>query len=484
MLNRHLIAYLPVYAAQALVGFGAIAVFTRILTPEEYGRYVLLFAAASLAGTLVFTWIDAAVARHHARAAARGRLAGHLFTAARLYLIIALPAIGLGAAAIALLPFEPALRAAAGFALAHTIIRSGLSLCLESRRAGGQAWRYSLIETFTLSAGFALGVIFVAAGGLGAAGPFAGMALAGAIALVIDAPVLFSRARRDRADAPRAAAFLAYGGPVAVSLIFEGLLSTGDRFVIAALLGEASTGAYAAGYALADRSLSIVFLWLGTTTAPLLVLALENHGRAAAQDVARRTAGLMALIGFPAAAGLALVAEPAAHLLIGAEIAGPAAGIVPWIALSGLMNGLMTFYFHEAYTLGRKPRLMALVMSGAAALNLVLNLILTPRFGIEGAAASTVLAYAAALTICAVHGRRIFPLPIPVSAWARAAAATGVMALAVTAVPSTGPALAVLLFKMAAGAGVYAMAALALDAGGCRALLGGLVRPPAKEAQA
>ena len=42
MLNRHLIAYLPVYAAQAVVGFGAVIVFTRILPPEAYGRYTLL----------------------------------------------------------------------------------------------------------------------------------------------------------------------------------------------------------------------------------------------------------------------------------------------------------------------------------------------------------------------------------------------------------------------------------------------------------
>ena len=44
MLNRHLIAYLPVYLAQALVGFGSVAVFTRILEPSEYGRYVLILA--------------------------------------------------------------------------------------------------------------------------------------------------------------------------------------------------------------------------------------------------------------------------------------------------------------------------------------------------------------------------------------------------------------------------------------------------------
>ena len=483
MLNRHLIAYLPVYLAQGLVGFGAVAVFTRILSPEEYGRYVLILAGASLIGTLAFTWLDAAVARHHARAAARGRLAGQLFTAWRLYAVLALPAALTGAGALWLAPIGGDLKTACAFAYAYTLIRSGLTLALETRRAAGEAWRYSLLETFTLSAGFALGVVFVAAGGLGAAGPFAGMALAAGLALLIDAPVLLSKSKRDRADSRRAAAFFAYGAPVAISLIFEHLLSVGDRFVIAAFLGEAATGAYAAGYAVADRSLSIVFLWLGTTTGPLLVAALEHKGRAAAREVARNTAGLMALIGFPAAAGLALVSGDAARLLIGQDIAGEAAGVIPFIALSGLMNGLMTFYFHEAYILGRRPRSMAVIMAGAAVLNLGLNLILTPRFGLTGAALATVIAYGAALVFCAIHGRSAFTLPIPVRSWAGAGLATAAMAAVLIGLPAPEAAFTALVVKIAVGGAVYAGAALILNVNGCRGFIAGRLSA-AREARA
>ncbi|MFW5661496.1 MAG: lipopolysaccharide biosynthesis protein [Oceanicaulis sp.] len=477
MLNRHLLAYLPVYAAQALVGFGAVIVFTRILSPDEYGRYALLMAAAALTGTIVFTWLDAAVARHHQRAAARGRLAGHLFTAWRLHALTAAPAALLAGLGLYLAPLGPDLKAACAFALAHTVIRSGLTLALETRRAAGEAWRYSILESVTISSAFALGVGFILAFDMGAAGPFAAMALAGVVALAVDAPVLLSKAKRDRADGARSAAFLAYGAPVAVSLIFEGFLTTGDRFLIVAFLGEAATGAYAAGYALADRTLSIVFLWLGTTTGPLLIRALEREGRAAAQEMARRTAGLMALIGFPAAVGLSLIAGPAARLLIDAELAAPAATIMPFIAVSGLMNGIMTFYFHEAYILGRKPRLMAVIMAGAAVLNLGLNLVLIPAFGLIGAAASTVIAYALALIVCAVHGRRVFPLPIPWRASGAAVAATAVMAAAVLSSPQFAHPGLTLAVRIAAGAGAYAAAALVLDVAGCRGLIAGLMFP-------
>ena len=471
MLNRHLVAYLPVYLAQALVGFGSVAVFTRILSPDEYGRYMLILAGASLAATLVFTWLDAAIARHHARSDARGSLPGHLWTAWRIFGGLALCASLVAGLAIWLTPLTDELKTAISFAIASTIIRSGLSVALETRRAAGEAWRYSLLETFTLSGGFALGIVFILAGGMGAAGPFAGLALASLVALAIDAPVLLSKAKRDRADAKRALVFFAYGAPVAVSLIFEHLLSVGDRFVIAAFLGEAATGAYAAGYGVADRSLSIIFLWLGAATGPLLIKTLEHQGRAAAQDVARKTAGLMALIGFPAAAGLALVAEPAARLLIGPEIALAAAAIMPFIALSGLMNGIMTHYFHEAFVLGRRPKVMAGVMLVAAAVNLALNLILIPRFGIMGAALSTVFAYGGALIGCVLIGRRIFLMPIPLGDWTRAIAATGLMAVAILALPDFDLAIIDLAAAIIVGAAVYGATALALNISDCRAFL-------------
>jgi O-antigen/teichoic acid export membrane protein len=474
MLNRHLIAYLPVYAAQGLVGFGAVIVFTRILTPEEYGRYTLLLAAASLAGTLAFTWLDAAIARHHQRAAVRGTLPGHLFTAWRLYAMIAAPVLLLAGGLVWLIPMGAALKTACAFALAHVVIRSGLTLALETRRAAGEAWRYSLLESSTIAAAFGLGVVFVLAGGLGAAGPLAGLALAGFVALCIDAPILMSKARRDRADTRRAGAFFAYGAPVAISLVFEGLLTTGDRFLIAAFMGEAATGAYAAGYALADRTLSIVFLWLGAATGPLLIRALERDGREMARAVAGRTAGLMMLIGLPAATGLALIAGPAASLLVDEALSDQAARVMPFIAVSGLLNGLMTFYFHEAYTLGRKPRLMAVVMAGAAALNLGLNLLLIPAFGLVGAAGATVIAYALALVVCALHGRTIFPLPVPWRDWTGSALAAGVMACAVILAPSFDAAAATLVVKITLGAAAYAAAALVLNVADCRAMLAAL----------
>lgn len=483
MLNRHLITYLPVYLAQALVGFGGVVIFTRLLSPQEYGQYALLLAAATLAGTAIFTWLDAAVARFHARAHAHGRLPGHFSTVLRLFIVLAI-ATGLGLGALLLvLPIGAALKAAAGFALAQLIIRSALAVALVTRRAAGEAGRYSILESLTLAGGFALGIVFTAGGGLGPAGPFAGMAVAALVAAAIELPLMWRRSRRDRADRTRALTFFAYGAPVAFSLIFEHLLSVGDRFVIAGFLGDAATGAYAAGYGITDRSLDIIFIWLGAAAGPLAILALEREGAAAARKVLKQAAALMGLIGFPAALGLALVAEPLAGVLIDDALAARAAAIMPLIALGGLLNGLMTYFFHEAFILGRQPRTMALIMTGGALFNLALNLVLVPAMGLTGAALATVIAYGASLLACAIVGAEIFPLPLPVTDWAKSVLACTLMGLAVWSLPETGSALVELAMAVATGIAVYALAALALDIAHCRRMLPRPARLFAREAR-
>ena len=468
MLGRHLLGYLPVQLSQALVGFGSVAVFTRILAPEEYGRYALVLAAMSLTHILVFTWLEAAIARFHARAEHRGRLKDHLATALGLYALAGLAGGAILLALIAWLPLDMPLKTALGFATASLLVRALMQIGLQTHRAQGDVARYSALEASFLLLGFMIGVGLILTTDLGAAGVFAGTAIAAAMMLVFDLPLMLRRARGGRRQRVRAISFAVYGLPISLSLIFEHLLSIGDRFLIAGFLGESAVGMYAAGYGLADRLLDIIFIWFGAAVWPLTIRAFEQDGPEAARKVAGQAAGLMGLIAFPAAAGLALVAAPLTTVLVGEGVRAEAATILPWIALSGLMNGMMTYYFHEAFTLTRRTGVMALLMSGSALLNLALNLLLIPVFGLQGAAIATVIAYALALVICVVMGRRHFVLPLPWTDWIKAGAATSIMAAAVFILPEAPFAWLDLISKAGFGITVYGISALWLDIAGCR----------------
>lgn len=472
MLGRHLFGYLPVQAAQALVGFGGVAVLTRLMPPDMYGQYALAITAMHLVSMALFTWLDAAVARFHARAEARGALAAHLATAYRTFFVLVAAVIVIGGLLLWLLPISAELKTTFGFALAALSVQSLLQIGQETRRAAGQVAAYSAIGTFNLLLGFGIGIGLLMVTPLGAAGPIAGLATGALVALLFDLPGQRRRARGGKTNTRRLALYFAYGLPISISLVFEHLLSAGDRFLIAGFLGEAAVGVYTAGYSLADRSLDIIFVWLGAAATPLTVAALERGGPEAAREIAARTARIMALIGFPAAAGLALVAAPLAGVMVGEDFRDGATLILPWIALAGLMKGVMTYYFHESFILGRRTRAMAGIMGVAALFNLGLNLVFLPMFGIAGAAAATVIAYAASLLACAIIGGRIFALPLPWIDWGKTALATAGMAAAVLVLPAIDHAFLDLITSVAAGVAAYAVLAILLDAGGCRSWIG------------
>ncbi|HEY1426829.1 MAG TPA: lipopolysaccharide biosynthesis protein, partial [Caulobacteraceae bacterium] len=377
MFWRGLVGYLPMNIVQALVGLFSIVVFTRWLSPADYGVYALAFSAMSLAHTLVFSWMEAAMARFYAPEAHGGRLADHFATLYRCWLGAAVVyAVGCSVLLLAWPGGGPVKVAiAAGFAA--TLARSLTKLNQERRRAAGDVRGAALMNMAQVLGGFAIGAGLIFVGMRGAA-PVAGMGAAAAMVLAFLLPAELRRGAGGAFVAAKAQAYGAYGMPVALSLILALALATTDRFLIAAFLGDAQVGVYNAGYSLANRTLDVMFIWLGAAGGPALIVALERGGEAALRKGAREQAGLMLALALPASVGLALVARPLADVMIGPALRDGAATVTPWIAASALFGGLTTYYTHQAFTLGRRTGLLLLAMSIPAGANLILNLVLIP----------------------------------------------------------------------------------------------------------
>jgi O-antigen/teichoic acid export membrane protein len=471
---RGVIGYLPANLVQGLVGLLSIVAFTRLLTPEAYGAYALAFSVSSLVHTASFTWLEAAMARFYAREAEAGALAAHFATLYRLFCVLAL-ALPLAAGLVVwLLPLADGLKVAITAGLVATPLRSLAKLAQEHRRAAGRVRSSALLDIGQSAGAFAIGA-GLAAIGAGGAAPLIGAGLAAAACLAFVLPEELGSVRGGRFEAARAKDYAHYGVPVALSLILSLALATTDRFMLAAFLDPASVGVYHAGYSLSNRTLDVLFIWLGAAGGPAAVAALERGGPEALKRTAREQASLMLLIGLPAAAGLALVARPLAELMVGEGLRAGAARVTPWIALSGLFSGLTTYYLHTAFTLARRTRLMLVAMAVPAGANLLLTLLLIPRFGLDGAMWATAASYGLGALASLVLGRRVMPLPIPWLDLCRCGAAAAGMTAVVLLIPPLGG-FAELAAKAAAGALAYAALAFAFDASEMRTRFAHLVR--------
>lgn len=466
MFWRGVWGYLPANIVQGVVGFLTIVVFTRLLSAEDFGRYALAFSVLALAHVAVFTWVEAAMARFWAAEQTPGGLADLFASLYRAAFALTLVFLPLAAAALWLWPGDAPLKIAVAAGLAGVPVRCLAQLAQERYRAAGEVARAATFDMVRTIGAFVIGVGFALAGA-GAASPLLGLLLAPLACLPFVLPRELAFARDGRADPARLRGYLGYGYPIAASLALALVLSSTDRFLLAAFLDAGAVGAYHAGYSLANRTLDVMFIWLGAAGGPALVMALERGGRQALREAAREQAATFVLIALPAAAGLALVARPLAEVMIGQDLRETAATITPWIALGALLAGVTTYYFHQAFTLGRRTGWLLAAMAVPAGANVALNLLLIPAFGVLGAAWATAASFALGLLASVGMGRRIMPMPAPWDALWRCGAATLVMALAVHRLPALGG-FAELALKAGVGAILYAAVALALNAAGVR----------------
>lgn len=473
MMARHLLTYMVPNLAQAVASFGTVAILTRFLSDADYGRYALVYTAMTLAQYVTVTWIEASAARFYGQAAERGEKPAHFATMLHVLLWSSLGFGLLSVAIIAIWPGDMGLKIVVAAAFSSVLMRSFIKIALESRRMAQEANRFAVVDTLHTLLAFGLSAILVAYFSSGPAGAFLGMTIAAVLVAVIEGPALFFAAKNGPVESERAREYFAYGAPLAGGLVLSLILTSGDRFVINAYLGEAQVGAYSAGYQVAARVLDIIFAWGAAAVTPLLIAAYERGGPDEAARVAHDGYAFRLGIGAPAAVGLALLATPICDFLIGPSLRDQAAVIVPWIALAALMAG-MCDYFSEAFMLAKKAFLRALLLLVPAVLNIVVNMLLLPRIQLMGAVVATLMAYGVGMVLLAVIGRRYVKLPIPILETAKIGFACGCMAIIVVFLPDYGGIVEVLV-KATLGGLTYGCVALALNLADARSRLNRLL---------
>lgn len=461
----------PLQIAQALVGFGAIAAFTRLMSADEFGRYALALSISMAAHTLLFTWAEAAAFRFFAAARAEKRLADHFATLCVIAMALGALVLAATAGALAFAGLRGDVAALSAFAAGAAVLRFITRVSRESDRADLAFTRFAALETLYVVLGFAAGVACLVVFDFGAAAPFAGLALAGLIIALIDTPHILRKADGGAASLSRASAYAAYGAPLAAALALDLVVQAFARVLLANGAGTASLGAYAAAFGLA-RPLDLLFMGLSAAFAPLLFAAYEDEGADAARASARDAVVLIAAAALPTWVGLVLVAEPLTAFMVGEALAQETARALPWLALAGLLSGFTIYYWSEAFQLARRTGLRAVLMLAPGGLQLALTPWLAPSYGAVGAAIGAAAGAGVGFVLLAAVGRRLLALPMPVGALMRVAAATAAMGAVVFALQDYLG----LGALIAAGVAVYALAALALDILGVRARAMALLR--------
>lgn len=458
--KRYLAGYLPLNLIQALMSLGFVVVYSRLLVPEQYGRYALVFIVMQWLQSFLFAWLHSGVSRFYEARQLQDRLPALLTTAYGAALgLSAVLALAAGLVAVFLVgPWRWLVVAG----LASLITRSLLLVGVEAHRAARHLRRYTLLEGTYAVLGLGLGALLVLVTGGGATAALCGLALASVFVLWLDAPGQRAFIHPSAWSSDEVRRLARYGLPLAAAGLLSQIIANSDRLFIAWLIDERAVGIYSVAYALVDRPSGIVFVWVAMAALPLAYVAMERDGAPAARAVMAKTAKALIMVMLPCAAGLAAVAAPLAAVMVGVEFREQTAHLIPWIALASLLSGATVHYTAHAFLITENTRLLLFSNLIIVSLYTVLNLLLIPRYGLDGAVAASIIAYALGFALQCVIAGRFFPIPFPVSHLIRAMLACGVMVALIktAALPTTlgGLILAILL-----GIAAYGISALVLD---------------------
>ena len=186
-------------------------------------------------------------------------------------------------------------------------------------------------------------------------------------------------------------AMLLYGLPLMMLETLGLVMRLSDRYIIQAILGENALGMYSASYNLASYLDLILLAAMVQALRPYYMQLWETEGVTKTKAFLADGLHTYFVVGVPLIAIFSLVSP---HLLnfLASDKYSPGTVIIPFVAISFLLEGAMHFLAAGLYI---KKNTKTLMFWGVLAtiLNLGLNLIAIPLYGILGAAVVTIISY-------------------------------------------------------------------------------------------
>ena len=455
---RTLVKDSAVYAvgtvASQLVGFIMIPVYTRVLTPADYGIIETIVRLVDIIGLLLSLGLAEALLRHYYLAKTddeRNRLIGTVFN---LNLLV------VAAGVLVFWPLSPWLtRLAFGHdrythyvavSLIGMMIGSLIELPLTLWRAEGKPWRFtaiSLLKLFThLSANIVL-VVWLRWG-------VWGVVISGLLNAVVWSVVLGVMVRLKHGiyfDKGWLASVLRYGVPLVPAGLSQFVLHYSDRFFLVRYVSESELGLYSLAYRF-GMLVSVFHGIVALAWSPWAYRVGDNE-EGGVLHLARATS-LILVVFACLSAFIALLSAPAIRLM-SAPGFWKAADYVPVLALA--------YWFFMAQgplgtgaRLARRTDLLAAANGLAAAVCLLLSWWLIPLYGVWGAVVMTALSMLTLMGGCYYVSQKVFTVHYDLPTMTFAVTLVGVPALYNLLMRHTGvfEGIIDLLLRLLIGAGI------------------------------
>jgi O-antigen/teichoic acid export membrane protein len=401
------LSYFIVRFGNGLLAISTLAVFSRILTPGQYGAYALLIATATVFSSVSFQWLSASIGRFYPQ---NFEYPADIMRAANRCFWLATLVVGL--LCLILLVFRELVEIEPiniALIFMTTIALGRYTISLQIANSQQAPMRYCLLSWTKLSAALISSVVFIY---FGAAeqGALLGFLLGLGLAICMFEQRPKMGISIGLLNARVSGEMLRYGLPLVLNFLAIVLLDFVDRFMIAKLLGIAYVASYSIAYDFIQLTigpfLNIFFL----SAFPTIVHLFDEKKYEAVNDHLHELGVKLISFGVPIAVGITILSGDISRLLFGLEYQQEAAMLMPWLSAAIFLAVFKSYYLDVVFQLHHATKYQSYIAAFMVATNMGLNFILLQSYGVVAAAWSTLAAFFLGAVLSWFVGKNIFPM--------------------------------------------------------------------------
>jgi O-antigen/teichoic acid export membrane protein len=392
------------------LGFLAIIVYTRFLSPEEYGLYILTITTISIVIAICFEWLNKSILRYFERYKQNGRLSEFISTVVDSLIGIIIVVLIFWYLGVSLLQnyIGSKLTLLMNIGGLVILVEAGYTFVLHIKQASQESFQYAIRSIINAIAKLIIAVYFIYFFHMKSEGILWAMIIVASSIFLWDI-FSFYRIWQIKISYFSKKLFrnlLGYGLPLVGLSVASYILVAADRYMIKYLLNVNAVGVYSANYNLASGIIKFPMAILLLASYPIIMATFEKDGERATSLFLNKIISLYFVFLMPLIFGMVVLSKNIVNILLGR---GFQLGyiIIPWISVGFFCFGL-TQYFYKPFEFKEKTKILSFLVIFVSILNIILNFLFISKFGIIGAAYATLISYFVYFFSAWLISRKIF----------------------------------------------------------------------------
>jgi O-antigen/teichoic acid export membrane protein len=396
-------------------GFFLIPIYTRILTPTDYGivGYLQIFSQILIV-VLNFGFQGAQTRYYYEHRDDNETVGKFMFTinsttiVAFLFLVFPILLLGslrgwtIGNENIPFYPYLTVTLIAVLLSVLNTNMTS--SLRMKQNFLGA-----TLVHVFTFLSTTSATIFLVVHLKQGAFGRIAGNALGLGIIFLPCYIFLYARDFKPQFSKEALKYAVGFGFPIVIHLLMGTIHNSIDRLMLEHYLPISELGIYTLGISVATV-LQMFVTAFNQAYQPSYYELMESGGESREEHIIKTFKFWLVMLTLATCIGI-VIGGPFLTIFAGSQFRD-VSSIFPYLLLS-VYAGSFYFFFSSPIFFYKKTHLLPLITGSSAIINIVLNLLLIPKYGINGAAIATIISHIWISVISYVVGNRLFKIKWP-----------------------------------------------------------------------